>query len=405
MGWIRKKTAGIREGLEGMSLKKVVGCYIIGAVVGTLLAFFVSYSILNGWKRLIDNRNADRYGTGIIRVYNTEGGYFELKQEVKGDAFSVFLGWLQYWLLPLLATGGMMSASVLFYNRRLREPLELLKKEAEHIGRGDLEFECVYHRKDELGRLCRTFDRMRRQLGEDYRRTQKLMEQQRRLNAAFAHDLRTPLTVLRGYTDYLSRYCPEGKVSQEELICDLKIMDQQVLRLMNFCSTMKELRSLEDLEVKRKEILLPDLDQQIRDVVDIMDGTKGICFSYSRELKGDAVCSLDMQIFMEVLENLLSNASRYARSRIEVILSGSEDGRYLLLHVRDDGPGFTNEGLKMAAAPYYRDKKESEGNHFGIGLFLCSLFCQKHGGELELSNSISGGALITAAFLGQGETL
>ena len=89
--------------------------------------------------------------------------------------------------------------------------MELLKTEAAHIGRGELDFSCIYRSEDEMGELCDTFEQMRHQLAENQEKIEDLMEGQRRLNAAFAHDLRTPLTVLRGYTDFLSRYCPEGK--------------------------------------------------------------------------------------------------------------------------------------------------------------------------------------------------
>ncbi len=78
------------------------------------------------------------------------------------------------------------------------------------MGEG-LDFSCIYRSEDEMGELCDTFEQMRHQLAENQEKIEDLMEGQRRLNAAFAHDLRTPLTVLRGYTDFLSRYCPEGK--------------------------------------------------------------------------------------------------------------------------------------------------------------------------------------------------
>ena len=65
---------------------------------------------------------------------------------------------------------------------------------------------------------------------------------------------------------------------------------------------------------------------------------------------------------------------------------------------RDDGPGFSEEGLKMAAKPYYKDKEEESQEHFGIGLYICYVLCGKHGGTLAIHNSVNGGAIISASF-------
>ena len=72
----------------------------------------------------------------------------------------------------------------------------------------------------------------------------------------------------------------------------------------------------------------------------------------------------------------------------------------LSLTVSDDGPGFPPEALKRAAEPYYRGEKNApeRENHFGLGLYLCRVLCEKHGGRLEISNRPQGGAQVTARF-------
>ena len=107
-------------------------------------------------------------------------------------------------------------------------------------------------------------------------------------------------------------------------------------------------------------------------------------------------------MLFQVYENLLSNAARYAKENIWATVE--TDGVYLTLTVRDDGPGFPPSTLKRAMDPYYRaDKNTSlEGEmHFGLGLYLCRVLCQKHGGSLQVANSPQGGAEITARFFVQ----
>ena len=71
---------------------------------------------------------------------------------------------------------------------------------------------------------------------------------------------------------------------------------------------------------------------------------------------------------------------------------------FLRIVVSDDGPGFTPEALSHAAEPYYRGSDAEADVHFGLGLYICRLLCEKHGGRLALGSAPSGGAEVTAEF-------
>lgn len=90
-----------------------------------------------------------------------------------------------------------LSAS-LFYRLKLREPIEALTKGADRIIDNDLDFEMAAGSEDELGQLCTAFETMRKTLLANNRELWRQAEERRRLNAAFAHDLRNPVTVLKG---------------------------------------------------------------------------------------------------------------------------------------------------------------------------------------------------------------
>ena len=315
------------------------------------------------------------------------------------DAFLMkFISNIENFSVFFYSIVAMIVVASLFYKNKIKGPMDILIKQAAHISRGELEYPCEYNSGDEMGILCNTFDSMRLKLVDQYEKTWELMEDQRRLNAAFAHDLRTPLTVLRGYTDFMSRYYPEGKISEDQLMDNLKLMNAQVLRMMEFSDTMKEVTSMEELEPKKKKITNMELEKKTQGLADIMDGMNGISISFSGLLKQNRVWILDDAVLMEVLENLVSNALRYASSKIDIQVEESEDGNYLELYVKDDGPGFTKDGLKKAAKPYYKDPHGKKGNHFGIGLFICKILCEKHGGTLSISNSIDGGSIVAAYF-------
>lgn len=104
---------------------------------------------------------------------------------------------------------------------------------------------------------------------------------------------------------------------------------------------------------------------------------------------------IDKYIVQNTAENLISNAFRYAQSTVYVLLS-LED-RQITLSVSDDGSGFSSTILNKGAEPFLRDNNTSEQKHFGMGLYVCRLLCEKHGGNLVLENTYQG-AKATAVF-------
>ena len=92
-----------------------------------------------------------------------------------------------------------IAGSYIFYRFKLFAPLKALTEGIEQIAIDNLDFSVQYDAEDELGALCRSFERMKNELQNNYKRIWRMTEEHRKLNAAFAHDLRTPLTVLQGY--------------------------------------------------------------------------------------------------------------------------------------------------------------------------------------------------------------
>ncbi len=444
MGWLRRWRRAFRERLFHLSLKKALALYIaLGTAATLVLMVFVgslSQELLSNleWKYqslyeeeiyaeipivlaepvepeepVLSEGSAlpeesvtqTEGGTGTDGFDQSEG-YPEYMDEVYRDAYvemsstdrflKEVLDFIQSWGMVICVVAGIAGVCLLFYRDKLKRPLQVLEKSAAKIAANDLDFVCEYEAGDEMGKLCAGFEKMRRSLGENHQKMWDMMEEQRRLNHAFAHDLRTPLTVLHGYIDFLEKYYPDGRVSEEKLMETLAMMDRQVLRLRRFGDTMKSVSSLEDRKVAKKRITGAEAFQAVKAMTGALDGTGGIRIWTEGRMSPEGELFLDEELFWEVAENLLSNGMRYAKEWVQLILA--EEGGFLELYVKDDGPGFSEEGLRMAAKPYYRDKEETGKEHFGIGLYICRVLCEKHGGFLNLHNSVDGGAILTAAF-------
>ncbi len=396
MDWIDERFEKLRKKLHNLSLRKSLIVYIIVCVLCVVLLSVITFSLCDQWDRLIWSK----YFNIELQGYESNIVYYEdLTKLTKMERLSAsIIDFLQTWSTFIYSTIGIITATGLFYNKKLKEPLALLKEATQKLANNDLDADLFYDNKDEMGELCNSFDDMRKQLIMNYQKTWDMMEEQKRLNAAFAHDLRTPLTVLRGYTDFLNRYIPEGKIKEEKLLSTLTLMSNQIQRLESYGNTMKEISSLEEIPVQKTMITEAELITNLKEVISILKKDKEISIVLSSDITKDMQFLIDFHLVMEVFENLLSNALRYAKSMIEVNLSYTEEGRHIILSVADDGKGFSAKDLSMATKPYYSDKSENSYFHFGIGLYICKILCQKHGGWISLANQANKGAIITAIF-------
>ena len=300
-------------------------------------------------------------------------------------------GTLNVLVVPITSVLCIIAAGVIFYLRKLKKPLLIFDSASARIAAGAFDFIVEYDSRNEFGRLAASFEKMRESLLEAKRETWQMMEARRRLNAAFAHDLRTPLTVLRGYCDFLLKYVPEGKISEEKAISTLSTMDVYLKRLEGYTATMSSLQKLEEIELSPEEVSFERLCDEIKNIPVMLTSNKKVDFHSS----GNGVLYVDLSTVLQTYENLVSNAVRYAENEVRV--SCVVKDAVLSITVADDGPGFTQEALKNAAEPYFRAEKDmSDVAHFGIGLYICRLMCEKHGGSLVVENAA--GAKVTANF-------
>ncbi len=379
----RSRLEAWKKRFHDMSLKNALMVYIILGTAATLFAIVFIISICQNVEYRIWGRYADYWLLDRSFLTGSEQSTMET------------IDFLETWIPLLCPLAGVLAVSWLFYRNRLKRPLAILSDSAARIAENDLDFQCRYDRNDELGQLCAGFEKMRAGLSENNKKMWGMMEEQKRLNHAFAHDLRTPLTVLHGYIGFLEKYYPEGRVSEEKLMETLGMMDRQVERLRRFGDTMKSVNTLEERQAAPERHTAAEIMEALEELAEGLDGKNGIRIWTECRIGPGKELFLDEALFCEVAGNLFSNGIRYAKGWLQVILT--ESAGYLELYVRDDGPGFSPEGLKMAARPYYKEKSEGT-EHFGIGLYICRILCEKHGGSLTLHNSVDGGALVSAFF-------
>ena len=262
-----------------LSLRKSLVLYVIAFVVLAVFLSVTTFSICgsaaegiratyppSGEKYYLTNEQGEQLG---------EGTYIgtELAPMSKQDERTIaILEILPVIAAPIYSAFCIIAAALLFYRNRLKKPLAELRTASEKIANNDLDISIDYESNDELGQLCASFEIMRTTHADNFSKMWRQVEERKALNAAFAHDLRTPLTVLKGYNEMLQ--ASDNSQTRETAAT----MGKHISRMENYVSSMSNIRRMEDTQPEYKLIDLQPL------VSSLYDSAKIVCTKNGKEL-------------------------------------------------------------------------------------------------------------------------
>lgn len=271
-------------------------------------------------------------------------------------------------LVPLL---GLLLLTLAAYAtvRRLFRPLDDIRQGAQRYGEGNFDTPIPIRRRDELGDLAQQVNDMATGL-------QGMLHSQRALLLAISHELRSPLTRARLNAE-LSGDTPE----RAALLRDLTLMGELITDLLE-----GERLAAGPSALQRTPT---DLNTLVREVAAGFDG-QALQLTLADDLPA---VPLDRPRATMLVRNLIDNALRHgAAEGAPVMVSTHAEGDQAVLTVRDHGPGVPDDQLARLSEPFYRPdvaRTRATGG-VGLGLYLCRLVAQSHGGSLALRNAQPG---------------
>ena len=376
----------IKNKIRNLSIRKTILLYMsVSLLCSFLLSAYISklawHTQLAVWRNYM---NPDNYSELTPMNASQYVAFYAMTPQ---DRFiSELCDFLQTFAVLILSMAGSCTAVFLFYRNKLKYPIAELTLASQNISQNNLLFHITYETKDEMGQLCREFERMREQLAENNILLWRSLEEERVLRAAIAHDIRSPLSILKGYHEMLTDYLPNETISPEKAMEMLSECEKQLERMDKFVETMRKLSSLERRELWPEEFTAEQLGADLLAEISILEKDAGKSIILHNSSAGEAFRG-DKEIILEVAENLLSNALRYAKKEVEITLSLS--GSECRIRVTDDGTGFS-EGTSKSTKDSLK--------HAGMGMYISRLYCEKHGGRLLSGNLQQGGASVTAVF-------
>lgn len=387
----------IKRFFGNLSIKKTFMLYMLIFILLATLCCILAINIADNISTNItisymdDTNNVEVTENGVILQYING----EIEYLPKDACIIKICEFVSAFSIPVFFCVGIFLAALLFYRNKLKTPVEILNGASEKIAGNNLDFHLEYESTDEMGKLCESFEKMRSSLNENNRSMWRAVEERKRLNAAFSHDLRIPLTVLRGYTDMMAKYLPQDKIPKEKMLTTILIMSEHISRLENFVSSMNTLQKLDDITVNPQPKDCRGFFNTLKESAQILCRGVSIELAIKDKITYDII-NVDAEIVTRVFENLTSNAVRFAKSKVTVSYE-QKDNRFCL-SVLDDGSGFTQKDIYNATNPFYKGNTQTNDSHFGLGLNICKILCEKHGGTLVIGNHENGGALIKAYF-------
>jgi len=261
------------------------------------------------------------------------------------------------------------------YVRRLLRPLDDIRDGAERFGRGAFDQPIPLRRRDELGDLALRINTMAHDI-------QGMLDAKRALLLALSHELRSPLTRARLNAELLPA-TPECEAERAALLRDLAEMRDLISDLLE-----SERLASPHAALQREPV---DLAALVRDVVAEHPEGGRVALDIAAGLPMLALDRLRMRL---LVRNLLENALRYGGDVPQpprLALRAAEQGG-IELEVRDFGPGVDAVQLERLTEPFYRtdSARQRATGGVGLGMYLCRLVAEAHGGTLAVRNAQPG---------------
>ena len=273
---------------------------------------------------------------------------------------------------------------------RLLAPLNRINRGIREIARGDYSLRLPEKGGQEFRELSGNINRMACAVEENMVRIQGIADSRKRFIDNLAHEMKTPLTSILGFSDLLR---VKRTVSDEERREYAGIIVEETKRLRGLSGKLLELATTDSVNLEFEKVPIEELFAEIRSSVTLMLERRQVRFSVYSCRK---TVFVDKELFKSLLYNLIDNAAKASAPGQEVRLAAAMYQEHLWITVSDDGIGMSEEDVKKAAEPFYMaDKSRSrKAGGAGLGLALCAEITKRHDSELMIRSELGKGTTV-----------
>ena len=275
-----------------------------------------------------------------------------------------------------------MAMVFLYVYINILRPFDKMKDYASEIAKGNFDLPLNYERSNYFGAFTWAFDSMRKEITRSRMAEREAIENNKTVIATLSHDIKTPITSIRAYVEGLEENLDTSEERRSRYLEVIMRKCDEVTALTNDLF----LHSLSDLNMLRMQPeefeLVPFLKQSISEIA---AEHEDVLF---RKPDISPVINADKKRINQIVENLINNSRKYAKTNITVSLTQLDDT--VSIHFRDKGSGIPDEDMPFITEKFYRGKNVGDENGSGLGLYIVKYIAEQSGGSLELINHTSG---------------
>ncbi len=295
-------------------------------------------------------------------------------------------GYLTYTDFTLLTVGlGLLLAAGLYMS--IIRPLDALKKGINRVKNGDLDFTLEAENDDEIGELTAAFEELRIRLRESGEERLRYDSELKDLISNIAHDLKTPITTIRGYAEGLMDGVASTPKMQEKYIRTIYNKSTEMTGLIEELSFYAKIGT-NKIPYNFSRIAVKKYFDDCAEDIGIDMEAKGIEFNYSCDIEPEVCVIADTEQLLKVISNIIGNSVKYMSinpKRIEMKLS--DIGDFVQCDLSDNGRGVDKKELSRIFERFYRTdrSRNSAQGGSGIGLSIVKKIIEDHGGRIWAS--------------------
>ena len=317
----------------------------------------------------------DTGGTGGLKVALSFP--LEPMEPKKPSPFFVrFLEQSMWWLFALIVfSAAMIGIIVRSFNRDIGRLIGATRRVAE----GDLDFELPAKGNDEIASLTRSLDSMRKNLKESIARRSRFL-------MGVSHDLKTPLTSIKGYLEAISDGLADdpGKLTRYlSVIGDKsKALEERIAKLIDYVKM-----ETGDWRMSQEEIDLAVFFSEIAGMYREDASVFKRSFVSDLRVPAGARTTADRALFLRCFENLFDNAVRYSGEGDTITLSALHEGGEVLVTFQNTGAGIETQELHRVFEPFYRGTRSRREEGSGLGLSIVKSIVDAHGWNIDIEST------------------
>lgn len=273
-------------------------------------------------------------------------------------------------------------------------PFDKMEDFAEKIAQGNFDVALEYERSNYFGKFTWAFDSMRREITKARSCEKEAIENNKTVIATLSHDIKTPIASIRAYAEGLQANMDSSVERRERYLRVLIRKCDEVAKLTNDLF----LHSLSDLDKLKINLETFEIVEYMQEIIEEMDGDK----KDIRFTKPDFSIQVqaDRNRLEQILENLINNGRKYAKTQIDVSLEQTE--HCVEIHVRDYGEGIPDGDMPFIFDKFYRGKNCGKEQGSGLGLYIVKYITEQMGGSVEVRNCGKGLEVIVRVVMDTG---